>query len=92
MSFPQGRQNQRSARRREPISRWRLRFFVVFGIAALLGCLSLFVLPIQYRAQAVVMVGSRETNPLASQQVVREPREQELDVDGEIQLLTSPPP
>jgi capsular polysaccharide biosynthesis protein len=73
------------------IWRWRLRFLVVFGIVALFGCLSLLVLPMQYRAQALVMVGWRETNPLAGQQVVREPREQELDVDGEIQLLTSPP-
>ena len=36
------------------------------------------------------MVGWREPNPLASQQVVRERREQELGVDGEIQLITSP--
>jgi uncharacterized protein involved in exopolysaccharide biosynthesis len=72
------------------IWRWRLRFFVVFGVVALVGCPSLFVTQRLYRAQAIVMVGWREPNPLASQQVVRERREQELDVDGEIRLITSP--
>jgi uncharacterized protein involved in exopolysaccharide biosynthesis len=40
------------------IWRWPLRFFVVFGIVALVGCPSLFVTQRLYRAQAIVMVGN----------------------------------
>jgi capsular exopolysaccharide synthesis family protein len=71
---------------------WRRRwyFLAVFGAVAMVGVLVLLVLPLQYTAQAIIMVGAREANPLMGEQTVREPRQAELDIDGEIQLITSP--
>jgi capsular exopolysaccharide synthesis family protein len=68
---------------------WRLRFLVVFGAVAFLGVAALFVLPLKYTAQTLVMVGTQEPNPLVGERptggVARE-----LDVDGAIQVITSP--
>ena len=73
----------------QTVWRWRRRFFIVFGSVLCLGVLALSVMPIKYTAQALVMVGSHEPNPL-----VNEPtggsQQRELDVDGAIQVMVSP--
>ena len=69
---------------------WRGRFLIVFGMAVLLGIVSLFFLPVRYTAKASIIVGAREPDPLVvSQNAVREPRNRELEIEGEIELITS---
>jgi len=69
--------------------RWRGRFAAAFGVVALLGGLSLLVLPVRYTASAIVIVGFREPDPVVTGQMTQQPREREPDVDGAIQLITS---
>jgi capsular exopolysaccharide synthesis family protein len=73
----------------QKVWRWRTRFLVVFGAVACLGLIALFVMPLKYSAQALIMVGARETNALVAERptagAVRE-----LDVDGTIQVIISP--
>lgn len=71
------------------IWRWRRHFFFVFGGVAAFGMLLLLILPLRYTAEALVMVGTRELNPLTSDQGGRDSRGRELDVDGQIQIVTS---
>ena len=69
---------------------WRGRFLIAFGTVVLFGSASLFVLPINYTAKALVMVGAGDPDPLVvSQNAVREPRNRELEIEGEIELIGS---
>jgi capsular exopolysaccharide synthesis family protein len=69
---------------------WRGRFLAAFGTVVLFGGVSLFVLPISYTARALVMVGAGEPDPLVvSQNAVREPRNRDLEIEGEIELIGS---
>ncbi len=69
---------------------WRGRFVAAFGTVALLGIVSLFILPIHYTANALVMVGESEPDPLVvSQNAAREPRNRDLEMESEIELIGS---
>jgi len=71
----------------QTVWRWRGRFALVFLGILCLGALALFVMPIKYTAQALVMIGTREPNALVTNIPSGQPWE--LDVDGAIQVMTS---
>ncbi len=70
---------------------WRQRGAVLLGFlpVAALGAVGLLVLPESYTAQATMIVGVRQPQ-LAAPEQLRDPARVEPDIDGAIELIKSP--
>jgi capsular exopolysaccharide synthesis family protein len=74
----------------QTVWRWRRPFCLVFLGIFSLGVLALLVMPIKYTAQAMVMIGAHEPNALVPETPNAGAQQRELDVDGAIDVMTSP--